>query len=114
MKLHEIIRFKNRIEKRKSYFDLPDLPEKEWNYLLQRARAINVKDIGNENSISDKLYSFMCSRRLSFVLSIAIIMVLALSLLFSANINESSNKNNTASNNRVNVPVVNVSNNSFI
>ena len=113
MKLHEIMQFKNRIEKRKSYFDLPDLPEKEWNYLLQRARISNLKD-NYENKISSKLYSFMCSARLSFVLSIAIITVLALSLLFSANINESSNKNNSASNNRVNVPVVNVSNNSFI
>ncbi|WP_432631479.1 hypothetical protein [Brachyspira sp.] len=114
MKLHEIIRFKNRIEKRKSYFDLPDLPEKEWNYLLQRARAVNIRDI-DEDKISNKLYSFMCSARLSFVLSIAIIMVLAFSLLFSVNINENKNTtNNTASNNRVDVPVVNVSNNSFI
>ena len=113
MKLHEIIRFKNRIEKRKSYFDLPDLPEKEWNYLLQRARAVNM-NYTYEDRISNKLYSFMCSARLSFVLSIAIIMVLMFSLLFSTNINENKNTNNTASNNRVDVPVVNVSNNSFL
>lgn len=111
MKLYEIIQFKNRIEKRRYYFDLPDLPEKEWNHLLQRARAINLKDINENSMASNKLYSFMCSARLSFVLSVAII-ILSFSLLFFTSVNKNSN-NNTASNN-VNVPVVNVSNNSFI
>lgn len=111
MKLHEMIQFKNRIEKRKSYFDLPDLPEKEWNHLLQRARIISVKDVNEKSMANDKLYSFMCSARLSFALSIAII-ILSFSLLFFTSVNKNSN-NNTASNN-VNVPVVNVSNNSFI
>lgn len=110
MKLYEIIQFKNRIEKRKSYFDLPDLPEKEWNHLLQRARAINLKDINERSMANNKLYSFMCSARLSFVLSVAII-ILSFSLLLFISVDK--NSNNTASNN-VNVPVVNVSNNSFI
>lgn len=110
MKLYEIIQFKNRIEKRKSYFDLPDLPEKEWNHLLQRARAINLKDINERSMANNKLYSFMCSARLSFVLSVAII-ILSFSLLLFTSVDK--NSNNTASNN-VNVPVVNVSNNSFI
>ena len=111
MKLHEIIRFKNRIEKRKSYFDLPDLPEKEWNYLLQRARVVNegFDEKGSEN----KLYCLLCSTKLSFVLSAAIILILMFSF-FSTTVNENTNSNNTASNNRVDVPVVNVSNNSFI
>lgn len=110
MKLYKIIQFKNRIEKRKSYFDLPDLPEKEWNHLLQRARAINLKDINERSMANNKLYSFMCSARLSFVLSVAII-ILSFSLLLFTSVDK--NSNNTASNN-VNVPVVNVSNNSFI
>lgn len=112
MKLYEIIKFKNRIEKRKSYFDLPALPDKEWQHLLSVARIEKANDIKDYN-VANKLYSFMCSKKLSFVLSIAIIVVLMFSLLFSNSVNENTN-NNTASNNRVNVPVVNVSNNSFI
>lgn len=54
----------------------------------------------------------MCSKKLSFVLSIAIIVALMFSLLFSNAVNE--NNNNTASSNRVNAPIVNISNNSFI
>ena len=111
MKLHEIIRFNNRIEKRKSYFDLPDLPDKEWNHLLQRARIVN--EGFKESAVENRLYSVMCSAKLSFVLSAAIILILTFSL-FSATVSENTNNNNTASNNRVDVPIVNVSNNSFI
>ena len=111
MKLHEIIRFKNRIEKRKSYFDLPDLPEKEWNYLLQRARVVN--EGFDEKGAENKFYCLLCSTKLSFVLSAAIILILMFSF-FSTTVNENTNSNNRASNNRVDVPVVNVSNNSFI
>lgn len=111
MKLHEMIRFKSRIEKRKSYFDLPDLPEREWNHLLQRAKIVN--EGFKENTVDNRLYSLMCSAKLSFVLSAAIILILMFSL-FSATVSENTNNNNTASNNRMDVPVVNVSNNSFI
>ena len=110
MKLYKIMQFKNRIEKRKSYFDLPDFSDKEWEYLLQRAKVVNIENI-NKRNVINKLYSFMCSVRLSFILSIAIIVILTFSLLFFTTINEN---NNAASSNRVNVPVVNVSNNSFI
>ena len=110
MKLYEIMKFKNRIEKRKSYFELPTLPDREWQHLLSIARIEKTNDIKDYN-IADKLYSFMCSVRLSFILSIAIIVILTFSLLFFTTINEN---NNAASSNRVNVPVVNVSNNSFI
>ena len=105
MKLYEIMKFKNRIEKRKSYFELPTLPDREWQHLLSIARIEKTNDIKDYN-IADKLYSFMCSKKLSFVLSIAII------VLFSNAVNE--NNNNTASSNRVNAPIVNISNNSFI
>lgn len=114
MKLHEIIQFKSRIEKRKSYFDLPVLPDSEWRYLLQRAKIVNAEDINKKSALLDKLYSLMCSARLSFVLSAVIIAVLTLSLLLFSNTAGENKNNNTASNNRVNVPVVNVSNNSFI
>lgn len=110
MKLYEIMKFKNRIEKRKSYFELPTLPDREWQHLLSIARIEKTNDIKDYN-IVDKLYSFMCSKKLSFVLSIAIIVALMFSLLFSNAYNEN---NNTASNNRVNTPIVNISNNSFI
>ena len=110
MKLYEIMKFKNRIEKRKSYFELPTLPDREWQHLLSIARIEKTNDIKDYN-IADKLYSFMCSKKLSFVLSIAIIVALMFSLLFSNAVNEN---NNTASNNRVNAPIVNISNNSFI
>ena len=110
MKLYKIMQFKNRIEKRKSYFDLPDFSDKEWEYLLQRAKVVNIENI-NKRNVVNKLYSFMCSKKLSFVLSIAIIVALMFSLLFSNAVNEN---NNTASNNRVNAPIVNISNNSFI
>lgn len=110
MKLYEIMKFKNRIEKRKSYFELPTLPDREWQHLLSIARIEKTNDIKDYN-IADKLYSFMCSKELSFVLSIAIIVALMFSLLFSNAVNEN---NNTASNNRVNAPIVNISNNSFI
>lgn len=111
MKLYEIMKFKNRIEKRKSYFELPTLPDREWQHLLSIARIEKTNDIKDYN-IADKLYSFMCSKKLSFVLSIAIIVALMFSLLFSNAVNE--NNNNTASTNRINTPIVNISNNSFI
>ena len=40
MKLYEIMKFKNRIEKRKSYFELPTLPDREWQHLLSIAREL--------------------------------------------------------------------------
>ena len=58
------------------------------------------------------MYAMMCSRKLSFVLSMAIIAALILSFLYA---NPSAIKNteldniNTASTNRRNVPVINVS-----
>lgn len=42
MKLYEIMKFKNRIEKRKSYFELPTLPDREWQHLLSIARIEKI------------------------------------------------------------------------
>jgi len=108
MKLkNEIKRFKGEIESRRYYFDLSGLPDREWRYMLQRARS---ESINKNYSALNSVYSFMCSLRLSFLLSTAIIVMLMFSLFYS-----NITRGNTAStNNRADVPVVNVSNNSFI
>ena len=78
MKLHEMMQFKSKIERRKHYFDLPSLPDREWQYMLQRAKMESSKK--NE---FNPFYAFMCSARLSFALSSAIVLALVLSLLYS-------------------------------
>ena len=111
MKVHEMMQFKSEIEKKRHYFDLPSLPDREWQYMLQRAKMENIK-----NTKINPFYAFMCSARLSFALSTAIVLALVFSLLYSApNSNDNNNLNvNTASTTRTNVNVVNVANSSFI
>ena len=109
MKLHEMMQFKSKIERRKHYFDLPSLPDREWQYMLQRAKMESSKK--NE---FNPFYAFMCSARLSFALSSAIVLALVLSLLYSNPQDDTNTKTNTASTTRTNVNVVNVANSSFI
>ena len=109
MKLHEMMQFKSRIEKKRHCFDLPNLPDREWQYMLQRAKMESVK----ESSINP-FYAFMCSARLSFALSTAIVLALVFSLTYSKPDDNTDIKANTASTTRTNVNVVNVSNSSFI
>ncbi|WP_304331140.1 hypothetical protein [Brachyspira innocens] len=109
MKLHEMMQFKSKIERRKHYFDLPSLPDREWQYMLQRAKMESSKK--NE---FNPFYAFMCSARLSFALSSAIVLALVLSLLYSNPQDDTNTKTNTASTTRTNINVVNVANSSFI
>lgn len=109
MKLHEMMQFKSKIERRKHYFDLPSLPDREWQYMLQRAKMESSKK--NE---FNPFYAFMCSARLSFALSSAIVLALVLSLLYSNPQDDTNTKINTASTTRTNINVVNVANSSFI
>ena len=111
MKLHEMMQFKSKIERRKHYFDLPSLPDREWQYMLQRAKMESSKK--NE---FNPFYAFMCSARLSFALSTAIVLALVISLLYSnPNDNEVNNSRaNNASTTRGNVDIVNVANSNFI
>lgn len=109
MKLHDMMQFKSKIEKKRHHFDLPSLPDREWQYMLQRAKMESMK----KNEISP-LYAFMCSARLSIALSTAIVLVLALSLFYSNPDRENIHKTNTASSNKTNINVVNVANSSFI
>ncbi|WP_300369751.1 hypothetical protein [Brachyspira sp.] len=103
MKLHDMMQFKSKIEKKRYHFDLPSLPDREWQYMLQRAKmeSMNKKEL-------NPIYAFMCSVRLSLALSTAIVLVLALSL-FYGNDNDTSIKANTASSNKTTVNVVNSS-----
>lgn len=111
MKLHEMMQFKTKIERKRNYFNLNNLPDDEWARMLNRAKAESAI-IKKENTLFDYMYSMMCSRKLSFVLSMAIIAALILSFLYT---NPSVIKNNeldninTASTNRRNVPAINVS-----
>lgn len=109
MKLHEMMQFKSKIERRKHYFDLPSLPDREWQYMLQRAKMESSKK--NE---FNPFYTFMCSARLSFALSSAIVLALVLSLLYSNPQDDTNTKTNTASTTRTDINVVNVANSSFI
>ena len=109
MKLHEMMQFQSKIERRKHYFDLPSLPDREWQYMLQRAKMESSKK--NE---FNPFYAFMCSARLSFALSSAIVLALVLSLLYSNPQDDTNTKTNTASTTRTNINVVNVANSSFI
>ena len=111
MKLHEMMQFKTKIERKRNYFSLNNLPDDEWARMLSRAKAESTI-VRKENTLFNYIYSMMCSRKLSFVLSMAIIAALILSFLYA---NPSVIKNNeldsinTASTNRRNVPVINVS-----
>ena len=109
MKLHDMMQFKSKIEKKRHHFDLPSLPDREWQYMLQRAKMESMK----KNEISP-VYAFMSSARLSIALSTAIVLVLALSLFYGNPNKDDSPKTNTASSNKTNVNVVNVANSSFI
>ncbi|MBW5398166.1 hypothetical protein [Brachyspira pilosicoli] len=111
MKLHEMMQFKAKIERKRNYFNLNNLPDDEWARMLSRAK-VESTIVKKENTLFDYMYSMMCSRKLSFVLSMAIIAALILSFLYA---NPSVIKNseldniNTASTNRRNIPVINVS-----
>lgn len=111
MKLHEMMQFKTKIERKRNYFNLHNLPDDEWVRMLNRAK-VESTIVKKENTLCDYMYTMMCSRKLSFVLSMAIIAALILSFLYT---NPSVIKNseldniNTASTNRRNVPVINVS-----
>lgn len=109
MKLHDMMQFKSKIEKKRHHFDLPSLPDREWQYMLQRAKLESMK----KNDISP-LYAFMCSARLSLALSTAIVLVLALSLFYGHPSKDKPHNTNTASSNKTNINVVNVANSSFI
>ena len=111
MKLHEMMQFKSKIEKKRDSFNLPDLPDREWQYMLQRAKMESMS-----KTKVNPLYAFMCSVRLSFALSTAIVLALVISLLYSnPNSKEvNSPRANTASTTRSNVDVVNVANSNFI
>ncbi|ANN64171.1 hypothetical protein OFR22_07825 [Brachyspira hyodysenteriae] len=109
MKLHDMMQFKSKIEKKRHHFDLPSLPDREWQYMLQRAKMESMK----KNEISP-LYAFMSSARLSIALSTAILLVLALSLFYGNPNKDNSHKTNTASSSKTNINVVNVANSSFI
>lgn len=109
MKLHDMMQFKSKIEKKRHHFDLPSLPDREWQYMLQRAKMESI----NKNELSP-FYAFMSSARLSLALSTAIVLVLALSLFYGNPNKDTASETNTASSNKTNVNVVNVSNSSFI
>lgn len=109
MKLHDMMQFKSKIEKKRHHFDLPSLPDREWQYMLQRAKMESMK----KSEISP-LYAFMSSARLSIALSTAIILVLALSLFYVNPNKKDSHNTNTASSSKTNINVVNVANSSFI
>ena len=111
MKLHEMMQFKSKIEKKRDSFNLPNLPDREWQYMLQRAKMESMR----KNDINP-LYAFMTSARLSFALSTAIVLALVISLLYSNPNNSESNntRTNTASTSRGNVDIVNVANSNFI
>ncbi|WP_028330118.1 hypothetical protein [Brachyspira alvinipulli] len=111
MKLHEMMQFKSKIEKKRDSFNLPNLPDREWQYMLQRAKMESMR----KNDINP-FYAFMTSARLSFALSTAIVLALVISLLYSnPNNNEVNNSRaNNASTTRGNVDIVNVANSNFI
>ncbi|ASJ22001.1 hypothetical protein [Brachyspira hampsonii] len=109
MKLHDMMQFKSKIEKKRHHFDLPSLPDREWQYMLQRAKMESMK----KNEVTP-FYAFMSSARLSIALSTAIVLVLALSLFYGNPSKEDSHNTNTASSRKTNINVVNVANSSFI
>ncbi|WP_295157330.1 hypothetical protein [uncultured Brachyspira sp.] len=108
MKLHSMMQFKSKIEKKRHYFDLPTLPDSEWQYMFQKAKMESMK-----KKEFNPLYAFMCSVRLSLALSLAIVLILTLSL-FYVNDKGSSIKTNTASSDKTVKTIVNVVNSSFI
>lgn len=111
MKFHEIRQFKSKIEKKKEYFDLPSLPDKEWQYMLQKVKMERL----NKNNINP-FYALMCSSKVSFALSTAILFILVFAMLLSIlNDNKVNNaKRNATSTSRVNINIVNVANSNFI
>ena len=118
MKLHEFVQFKNKIEKKRNLFDLPSLPDSAWEYMLQRAKTMKEIEVTKTYSFFTLFTSFMCSKKMSFALSMAIIVALVVSL-FNMEFMEEYNAfkeegNSSHQTHRVNVPVINVSDNSFI
>lgn len=109
MKLYDMMQFKSKLEKKRQYFNLPNLPDREWMYMLQKAKMEGIK----KNEFSP-FYSFMCSTSLSLGLSTAIVLAFALLLLYLNPNGDSTSKINTASSYKTNIDVVNVSNSSFI
>ena len=51
MKLHEMMQFKTKIERKRSYFNLNNLPDDEWVRMLNRAK-VESTIVKKENTLS--------------------------------------------------------------
>ncbi|WP_295161776.1 hypothetical protein [uncultured Brachyspira sp.] len=111
MKLHDMMQFKSKIEKKRHHFDLPNLPDREWQHMLHRAKMETM-----DKNKFNPLYVFMCSFKLSLALSTAIVLMLSLFLFYgnTGRFRSNSIKTNTASSVRNKENIVNVVNSSFI
>ena len=114
MKLHELVQFKSKIEKKRNLFELPSLPDSEWEYMLKKAKSIKESNIYDTHSYS----SFMYSKKMSLALSMAIIVALVISFFNTEFLRgyKSFKSEGVAPHitQRVNVPSEKISNNSFI
>lgn len=116
MKLHELIQFKSKLEDKQDMFILPNLSDTEWQSMLSHAK-IGVYNYNKKEVKSNSIYTFLSSAKLSFALSLAIIITTVVTYTtFSTpnTINDERSYNNASVSPRVEPPVVNVSSNNYI
>lgn len=113
MKMHELIQFKTKLEDKREMFILHSLPDNEWQTMLSRAKTESCDNEKKENI----MYSFLSSMRLSFALSLAIILAFMVTYSSFSSLNAENIErkyDNTAIAPRVSPPAVNVSIDNFI
>lgn len=106
--------FQKKLESKKELFDIPELPNREFEAMLMQAKIKVCLDmeVKKDNTLLDRITPVFSSLKLSATLSLAIITAVIIGYTFilggSFSYKEINPSNNTAGSNH-NLPVVNVS-----
>lgn len=115
MKKEELIRFKNKLESKREVFNIPELPDREFEAMLMQAKIkVNANvEISKKERTLNRIMPVFSSLKLSATLSLAIFiaMIIGYAFIFNGGVfyREQSPSNNTTSKSSTNLPVVNVS-----
>jgi len=115
MKKEELIRFKNKLESKREVFDIPELPNGEFEAMLMQAKIkLNLNmELSEKEDVLGRIMPVFSSLKLSATLSLAILMAMIIGYTFIFNgsvfYREQSPSNNTTSKSSIHLPVVNVS-----
>lgn len=119
MKNIDLNYFKQKLEKKQEIFDIPNLPDSEWSRLIKEARekSVTTQNKNLDAYIRTVIYALFASKKLSAILTVAVLltMIFSYSAVYNSHLN--SVKRNNITDNRSSFKkngAINVSVKSFI